>query len=185
MLNYVKIQWNIDRDSKKGTLTMPINNELFIFPVHEKENLENYNPFEKYEVLSIPVIFTKGVLKGQKGMLLGELHYLRNEGIYDLDKMEVKLSNDTIVTTSIKNIKQIRNYIKKSYKDTLIFKDFDKAIAMEVTIHIRGKRTTVILNDGTKGTVYCNIKDTYNKKQGIDRAFHKALANKLLKVVNK
>lgn len=52
-----------------------------------------------------------------------------------------------------------------------------------VKIKIRG-RTTVRLNNGTKGSVYCSSNDTYNEDEGINRAFKKALSNQLLKEVN-
>ena len=79
-----------------------------------------------------------------------------------------------------------RQIIKEDFKMEMPFEDDS---SYNITVKIRGLRTTVILNDTdrSKASVYCNSNDLdkYNKYDGIDRAFKKAIATKLMKEVNK
>lgn len=104
--------------------------------------------------------------------------YASNEKyeIYKKIAIELKKINKDINIAIFKKPKQKKNMIT-----TLLCDD----VKFDVEIKIRGRRTTVKLSNGTKGSVYCNSNDTYNEDEGIDRAFKKALINQLLKEISK
>ncbi|WP_291567146.1 MULTISPECIES: hypothetical protein [unclassified Clostridium] len=72
-----------------------------------------------------------------------------------------------------------REIPKEAFTTSLVF---DKEY--QCKINIRGRRTTVkLLHYNVETSIYCNKYDTYNREEGIDRAFKKALSKLLLKEV--
>lgn len=72
------------------------------------------------------------------------------------------------------SVKIIHEYIApKKYKKLSIVNEIEN-IRESIDVKIKGRRTTVTLFDGTKGSVYCYIDDTLDENKGIEFAYYKA-----------
>lgn len=116
------------------------------------------------------VIITNGIFNGIEGKIC------RCSG--DGKTSCVITSDGNMLTISNNNLELIK---KKIYKETLE-KSYRYSGKSRCKIKIRGRRTTVkLLSHNIEASVYCNKHDTYNKEEGINRAFKKALSKLLLK----
>lgn len=135
------------------------------------------NDKKERELGNTQVEIVKGNLKGVQGELI-ELNL--NGDNESLSSVKIKTKENIIIETTVDYIKQIRDKNKKNITQ----KKYWYNEIFNIKIKIRGRRTTVKLEDGTKGSVYCSINDIYDENKGINRAFKKALSNQLLKEVN-
>lgn len=117
------------------------------------------------------VFITGGIFAGSK--LTGVTSFI------DGDTLDVKLSDGNIVNVRRDEVMFISRFkkptVKKKYKKRLLNCDVD--------IDIRGRRTTVTLDNGVKGSVYCSGDDEYIEENGVILAFKKALSNWMLKEI--
>ena len=166
---YQKLIYDTLEESNKskiiGQATMVYNNKKFIFQINENN-----------EFLPIKVKVVKGVHKG-KEILISSVYCSRSK-----DHMTITMNlGKEDISIDLDCVEQIRDKTKKDFTRVLRY----KGDSYSIKVKIRGRRTTVKLLDGIKGSVYCNIDDIYNENDGIDKAFKKALVNQLLKDINK
>lgn len=169
------------KNIKKGFLKFNVGIEIFIIPFTIKNKIKVYE--------DIPIVFTNGIMKNITGVMKLKDIKITNIDLFNrcIDFIfELKLNDGTILQNiKIENVKQLRDNKKCTYTRTINIDFFGVKQPILITVKIRGRRTTVILPDGIKGTVYCNICDLYNKQEGIKKALYKALSNKFLKELDK
>jgi len=113
------------------------------------------------------ILIVNGIFKESK---------LTGEVIFENDRVvDVKLSDRNVITVKKDEVIIVSKF-KKRYKKTFFMYG-------EVTVDIRGRRTTVILGDGTRGSVYCSEDDNYIEGNGVVLALKKAVSNQLLKEI--
>ena len=106
---------------------------------------------------------------------------LEGEVIFENDRVvDVKLSDRNVIT-----VKKDEVVIVSKFKKPVVKKRYKKTVFMygEATVDIIGRRTTVKLGDGTRGSVYCSEDDNYIEGNGVVLALKKAVSNQLLKEI--
>ncbi|HCL4447149.1 TPA: hypothetical protein N2D16_002754 [Clostridium botulinum] len=103
---------------------------------------------------------------------------------YDIEnkKYNIQLEDGNIIIVN-KNDVKLPKIIKKEIRE---IKEFNN-VKYDCLIKIRGRRTSVkLLNfNNIIGSVYCYKNDTYDEKEGISRAFLKAIIKQLTLQINK
>ena len=154
---------------------------ILVFENGDYGIITSQNPIaEFYNTKELACVYNNGECDELKDVI--NLDFTLYEGEHPLCDFLGLMNNGINWSITYQQLKLIKkDIIKYNFKKVLYFNNKE----YNVRFRIRGRRTTAKLEDGTKGSVYCNIDNIYDENEGINRAFKKALSNQLLKEVNK
>lgn len=146
---------------------------IYFEVVEEKkvETLQKEYKFKENDTIKI----INGLFRGIEGKII-------SEGLLEVDTYVIRVDDGNLLTIKTEDLELIQKKplpVERFTRERTTTKNF----LYQVTI--RGRRTTVkLLDRGVKGSVYCHSEDKYDKEEGINRAFNKALVKKLQQEIN-